>query len=143
MAEDKGVEGTGKQGRGPVYRERMAELGMLQNAYKIAQERTKDAQKRLAAVETRLATIDRELATIDGDLAKLKGEAETAEQRIQLAQDTAKGDVGQRIDPSRLVPTFERSVAEFRERPSSEKLGSVPSVGGGISNAPQQPRRTK
>ena len=143
LAEDKGVEGTGKQGRGPVYRERMAELGMLQNAYKIAQERTKDAQKRLAAVETRLAAIDRELATIDGDLAKLKGEAETAEQRIQLAQDTAKGDVGQRIDPSRLVPTFERSVAEFRERPSSEKLGSVQSICGDIYNALQQTPETK
>ena len=75
LAEDRGVEGTLKQGKGPVYRQRMAELGTLQDQYKIKQERTKDAQKRLVAVETRIAQIERELSTIDGDLAKLKGEA--------------------------------------------------------------------
>ena len=67
LAEDKGVEGTGKEGRGPVYRQRMGELNLLQNTYKIADERAKDAQKRLTAVEIRIAAIDRELATIDGD----------------------------------------------------------------------------
>lgn len=143
LAEDKGVEGTGKQGRGPMYRQRMGELTQLQNVYKIAEERTKDAQKRLLAVESRLSAIDRELATIDGDLAKLKGEAETAEQRITLAEETAKGDVGQRMDPSRLVPTFERTVAEFRERPSSEKLASVQSICGDIYSALQQTPETK
>ncbi len=143
LAEDKGVEGTGKQGRGPMYRQRMGELAQLQNVYKVAEERTKDAQKRLLAVESRLAAIDRELATIDGDLAKLKGEAETAEQRIALAEDTAKGDVGQRMDPSRLVPTFERTIAEFRERPSSEKLASVQSICGDIYSALQQTPETK
>ena len=49
LAEDRGVEGTLKQGKGPVYRQRMAELGTLQDQYKIKQERTKDAQKRLVA----------------------------------------------------------------------------------------------
>lgn len=125
MAEDKGVEGTGRQGRGPVYRQRMAELNLLQNAYKIAEERAKDAQKRLSSVESRLAAIDRELATIDGDLAKLKGEAETAEQRIALAEETVKEDSGLKLDPSRLVPSFERAIAEFRERPSSERLAAL------------------
>lgn len=143
LAEDKGVEGTGRQGRGPMYRQRMGELAQLQNVYKIAEERTKDAQKRLTAAESRLATIDRELATIDGDLAKLKGEAETAEQRISLAEDTAKGDVGQRMDPSRLVPTFERTIAEFRERPSSEKLATVQSICGDIYSALLQTPETK
>ncbi len=143
LAEDKGVEGTGKQGRGPMYRQRMAELGMLQNAYKIAEERTKDAQKRLNTVEGRLSSIDRELATIDGDLAKLKGEAETADQRIKLAEETAKEGLGQKMDPSRLVPTFERTVAEFRERPSSERLASVQSICGDIYSALQQTPETK
>lgn len=143
LAEDKGVEGTGKQGRGPVYRQRMGELGMLQNAYKIAEERTKDAQKRLATVESRLAAIDRELATIDGDLAKLKGEAETAEQRIKLAEETAKEGLGQKMDPSRLVPVFERTVGEFREKPSSERLTAVQSICGDIYGALQQTPETK
>ena len=95
------MEGSGKQGRGPLYRERMSELGLLQASVKIAEERFKDAQKRLTATETRLSTIDRELAMIDGDLAKLKGEAETAEQRIGLAEESAKADGGPKLDPTR------------------------------------------
>lgn len=143
LAEDKGVEGTGKQGRGPVYRQRMAELGLLQNTYKVAEERAKDAQKRLSTVESRLAAIDRELAALDGDLAKFKGEAETAEQRIALAQDTAKDDVGQRLDPSRLVPSFERSITEFRESPSSERLAGLQSLCSDIHGALQSTPETK
>ena len=73
MAEDRGVEGTGKVGRGPMYRQRVDELGKLQDYLKIGEERVKDAQKRLAGTETRIAQIKRELAAIDGDLAKLQG----------------------------------------------------------------------
>src|SRR5262249_17381360 len=47
MAENRGVEGTMKQGKGPVWRQRMAELGGLNDQYKIKEERTKDAYKRL------------------------------------------------------------------------------------------------
>ncbi len=141
MAEDKGVEGTGKEGRGPVYRQRMAEFGLLQNTYKIAEERMKDAQKRLASVDTRLTTIDRELAAIDGDLAKLKGEAETADQRIKLAEETAKDDTGPMLDPARLMPAFEKAKAEFREVPSTERLAKVQGlcsdIYGALSSTPE------
>lgn len=125
LAEDKGVEGTGKEGRGPVYRQRMSELNLLQNAAKIAEERTKDAQKRLSSAEQRLAMIDRELATLDGDLAKLKGEAETAEQRIKLAQDNAGDATVPVLDPARVMPAFEQARTEFRAQPTAEKLGQV------------------
>ena len=125
MGEDKGVEGTGKEGKGPVWRQRMSELNLLQNAVKIAEERMRDAQKRVTAIEARLTAIDRELAMIDGDLAKLKGEAETAEQRIRIAEDTVKNDDGPQLDAARLVPAFERSIADFREKPSTEKLADV------------------
>ncbi len=135
LAEDKGVEGTGKQGRGPVYRERMGEYALLQGAIKVAEERRKDSQKRLAATESRLAAIDRELAMIDGDLAKLKGEAETAEQRISLTEDAAKTDGGPKLDPSRLLPAFEQSVGEFRAGPTVEKLASVQRLCGDITGA--------
>ena len=145
MAEDKGVEGTGREGRGPVYRQRMGELNLLQNTYKIAEERMRDAQKRLAAVENRLVAIDSELATLDGDLAKLKGEAETAEQRIKLAEDTVKDDAGPKLDAARLVPAFERSVAEFREKPSTEQLARVQGlctdIYGALSATPETKNR--
>ena len=143
MAEDKGVEGTGKEGRGPVYRQRIAEFGLLQNTYKIAEERMKDAQKRLASVDTRLTTMDRELAAIDGDLAKLKGEAETAGERIKLAEDTAKDDTGPMLDPARLMPAFEKAKAEFREIPSTERLAKVQGLCGDIYGALSSTPETK
>ena len=144
MAEDKGVEGTGKEGRGPIYRQRMSELNLLQAAGKIAEERMKDAQKRLTGVETRLAAIDRELAMLDGDLAKLKGEAETADQRIKLAEDTAKGDTAApKLDPSRILPAFERAKADFRSGPTTARLNDLQRMCGDIAGALSSTPETK
>ena len=141
LAEGKGVEGTGKEGRGPVYRQRMGELNLFQGAVKIAEERMKDAQKRLSAVELRMTAIDRELAALDGDLAKLKGEAETADQRIKLAEGTAKDDTGPKLDPSRILPAFERAKADFRAGPTTERLAGLQKmcgdIGGALSSTPE------
>ncbi|MBS0253535.1 MAG: hypothetical protein JSR78_20960 [Proteobacteria bacterium] len=143
LAEDKGVEGSGKAGRGPLYRQRMGELATLQGAAQIAQERMTNAQKRLSAVETRLAAIDTELATLDGDLAKYKGEAQTAEQRIKLAQDSVQTDAGPKIDPSRILPLFERIRSEFRADPTVAHLNSVQQMCGDIYTAMQATPETK
>jgi hypothetical protein len=125
LAEDKGVEGTLKAGRGPIYRQRMAELATAQGAAQIAGERMKDAQKRLSTVESRLAAIDAELATLDGDLAKYKGEADTAKQRIALADDSAKDDSGPKIDPAKIMPAFDRAKSDFRANPDTARLATV------------------
>jgi hypothetical protein len=125
MAEAGGVEGTGKEGKGPMYRQRMDELAKLQAAVKIAEERTNDAKKRLVAVEARIASIEREQSALDGDLAKLKGEAETAEQRIKLTQEQLPSDAGARIDPSRITPAFDGARTQFRQDPSQAALGEV------------------
>jgi hypothetical protein len=143
LAEDKGVEGTLKAGRGPIYRQRMSELALLQAAAQISQERMKDAQKRLATVETRLSAIDTELATLDGDLAKYKGEAETAQQRIALAEDTSKDDGGPKVDPSRILPAFERAKSEFRAGPSATRLATVQKMCGDIYGALSATPETK
>ena len=54
-----------------MFRARMDELGKLQDAFKIQEDRVRDAQKRLSNVDTRVAQIERELAALDGDLATL------------------------------------------------------------------------
>ncbi|MGL4395788.1 MAG: hypothetical protein ACRCS9_04535, partial [Hyphomicrobium sp.] len=141
--EQKGVEGTGKEGRGPVYRQLLGELNKMQETAKIADERLKDAQKRLGTVETRLTAIDRELATIDGDLAKLKGEAETAEQRISIAQENVSGDTGPKLDPARLLPDFDRAKSQFLESPTSERLASLQSLCTDIQGAMSATPETK
>jgi hypothetical protein len=126
MAEDKGVEGTLKEGKGPIWRERMSELAKLQDYYKIGDERVKDAKKRLDVVETRISQIERELAAVDGDLAKLKGEEETAGQRIAMsAAVKTTADGAKPIDAARMLPTFEQARVDFRQKPSEQGLSDV------------------
>jgi hypothetical protein len=122
QAEDRGAEGTLKQGKGPMYRQLMAELARMQDAYKIQETRVRDSQQRLNAADTRIAQVERELAAVDGDIAKLKGEAETAQQRIKLTQESGAADNQPRIDPARVLPAFERARLEFRQEPTREKL---------------------
>ena len=143
MAEDRGVEGTLKQGKGPVYRQRLAELATLQDQYKIKQERTKDAQKRLNAVESRIAQIEREVSTIDGDLAKLKGETFTAEQRIKAAEAVDADDEGAKLDPARVLPAFERARVAFRQQPDTERLGALQAQCTHLVNAMASTQATK
>lgn len=125
MAEDKGVEGTLKVGKGPVYRERMGELGKLNDYYKIGELRVKDAKKRLDDVDTRISQIKTELAGIEGGLAKYKGEAVTAEQRIKATQDSAVEGEDKRLDPARALLAFDNARTDFRQEPTVEKLGKV------------------
>jgi len=143
LAEDRGVEGTLKQGKGPVYRQRMGELATLNDQYKIKQERTNDAHKRVAAVETRIAQIERELSTIDGDLAKMKGEAQTAERRIKAAEATHADDDSAKLDPARVLPAFERARSAFRQQPDTERLGALQQQCTNLVNAMASVQATK
>jgi hypothetical protein len=143
LAEDRGVEGTLKQGKGPVYRQRISELATLQDQYKIKQERAKDAQKRVSGVETRIAQIERELSAVDADLAKLKGEADTAEQRIKVQQTANADEEGSRLDPARVLPAFERARAAFRQQPDTERLAALQQQCGNLLNAMTSAQATK
>ena len=125
MAEERGAEGTLKQGKGPVYRQRMDEMARMNDAFKIQEDRVRDAQKRITSVDTRIAQIERELASVDGELAKYKGEAETAEQRIKLTQESSATDGRPRIDPARVLPAFENARVNFRQEPTVEKLTAL------------------
>ncbi len=126
MAEERGAEGTLKIGKGPVFRQRTAELEQLKDAIKIQEERVRDAQKRMSSADTRIAQLERELAAVDGDLAKLKGEAETAGQRIAAAEQNKTGDEdGPKVDPARVRVAFERALAEFRQDPTAERLSTL------------------
>ncbi len=126
MAEEKGVEGTLKEGRGPIYRQRMEELGKLRDYYKIGEQRVKDAQSRVGDVNGRIDQIKRELAGIDGSLAKLKGESDTAQQRIAAATATsAESEAAPKIDPARVLPEFEAARIDFRQKPDVAGLQNV------------------
>ena len=125
MAEARGVEGTGKIGEGAMFRARKAEEQTLKDKQKIAEERLRDAQKRFQQVETRLTQLESEMSIIDGDIAKMKGEAQTAEQRIKFAEDAKGAEEGPRLDPTRIIPAFEKARSEFRQTPKLEGLSQV------------------
>src|SRR4029079_3608102 len=132
-----------KQGKGPVYRQRMAEMATLQDQIKIKAERAKDAQKRLVTVETRISQIERELTTVDGDLAKLKGEAQTAEQRIKSTEAANTEEEGSKLDPARVLPAFERARAAFRQQPDTERLAALQQQCGNLLGAMSSTQATK
>jgi hypothetical protein len=143
-AESGGVEGTGRVGRGPAYRQRMEELDFLQRTLSTATEpRLKDAQKVRDQASARIVSINRELATINGEVAKYKGESQTAESRIKAAQDALTQDDGPKLDPARILPAFERARAEFRQTPRVEKLAELQRLCAGMLTAMSSTPATK
>jgi DNA repair exonuclease SbcCD ATPase subunit len=76
MAEEKGVEGSGKVGRGQFYRAAKGDEEKIQSELQVARERLKGHETRLNTISRGISTAKAELAQIDGSLANLKGEAE-------------------------------------------------------------------
>jgi hypothetical protein len=135
-AEDGGVEGTLKRGKGPVYRQRVAELEELQRKLTITDEpRLKEAQRQRDRVSVRIVGLNREIATVNGEIAKYKGEAKAAESRIQAAEASAGDGAGGRLDPARALPAFERARSAFRQQPDAEKLAVVQAQCGSLLGA--------
>jgi hypothetical protein len=135
-AEDGGVEGTKKRGRGPVYRQRMTELDELQRKLSITDEpRLREAQHQRDRASARIVSLKREIATINGEVAKYKGETFTADQRIKAAERGQQDTEGTRIDPARVLPAFERARAAFRQQPDVERLSAVQAQCGALLSA--------
>ena len=144
MAESKGVEGTLKVGKGPVYRQRVGDLGKLQDDFKIQDDRVKDAKKRLDTAESAHLADRARAGAIDGELAKYKGEEQTAGQRIRMAQENVAGqDAEQRVDPGRVLPAFETARAEFRQHPDASASPRCSSSARSFTVPCSQPTSTK
>ncbi|MBX9590368.1 MAG: hypothetical protein K2X43_13760 [Hyphomonadaceae bacterium] len=135
-AEDGGVEGTLKRGKGPIYRQRMAEVEELQRKLSITDEpRLREAQRQRDQVSARIVSLKREITTINGEVAKYKGEKQTAELRIKAAEATETDAEGPKVDPARVLPAFERARAAFRQHPDTERLAALQAQCGNLLNA--------
>ena len=135
-AEDGGVEGTLKPGKGPVWRQRMGEIDELRRRLALVEEpRLKEAQRRRDLASARIVSLKRELATIVGEVAKYKGQISTAEQRIKGAQAEADPAPGGRMDPGRALADFEHARAAFRGQPDAEKLAALQTLCGTLTGA--------
>jgi hypothetical protein len=137
-AEDGGVEGTLKRGKGPVYRQRVAELDELQRKLAITDEpRFKEAQRERDRASGRIVALKREIATINGEVAKYKGETKAAESRIKSVEASVGEADGSRLDPARALPAFERARIAFRQQPDADKLAVIQAQCGNLLAAMQ------
>ena len=147
-AEDGGIEGTLKPGKGPAWRQRLGELEELQRRLAVVEEpRLKEAQRERDIASARIVGLRREAATVASEVAKYKGQIAAAEHRIKVAQGDAAAPEGGPPEPGRALADFERTRAAFRRQPAAEKLAALQSLCGALVNvmtatpAAQEPAR--
>ena len=135
LAEEKGVEGSGKVGRGQFWRAAKAEEDKARAEIQIAKERLRGPEQRIETIDRRLAQIKGEMAQIDGDLAKLKGAEETTVQMIAVAKTGSASTNSDRFDPSAGVAALFRDRQEFRQTPERAVLARVQEQCSALINA--------
>ncbi|HEX6000141.1 MAG TPA: hypothetical protein VFZ16_12225 [Hyphomicrobiaceae bacterium] len=126
-AEGGGVEGSGKPGKGPIWRQRMAEVSDLQRKLQIADEpRLTAAQRQRDAASARIVGLKREIATIIAEAAKYKGVIRAAAHRIAATEtETGEGQQIRRTSAAHLVDAFERARSSFRQHPEAGTLATL------------------
>jgi hypothetical protein len=125
LAEEKGVEGTGKVGRGQFWRASKSDEAKIEAELQVAQDRLRNHESRLISIDKRTATIQAELAQIDGALAKLKGEERTATQMIDVAKPVEQRAGLGGFDPASAVSALERDRQAFRIEPKQSLLTGI------------------
>ncbi len=135
LAEERGVEGSGKAGRGPMWRAARAAFARISAELEVAKKRLAGHADRLSGLDKSIANYKAELAQIDGDLARLRGEADTAEQLIDVAQSSDASVKVVRVDPSSGIAALQKAVLVFRQTPTPENLASVQARCQSLKNA--------
>ena len=135
LAEERGVEGSLKIGRGPKYRESREAEALIRSRLEVARKRLKNAEDRLMNIDRQMASYKAELAQIDGDLAKLKGEAATAEQLIRVTKTNNGSRENASFDPAVGLAQLERARQSFHQSPAQETLIRIQSSCGTIHSA--------
>lgn len=143
LAEEKGVEGSLKVGRGQFYRASKAEQEKISSELQVARERLKSHETRLFGIDKRIASINGELAQVDGELAKRKGESDAVGQMIAIAQSGSRGENAARSDPASVAAALERERQSFRQRPLQEVLANLQSLCSSLQGASMKAARLR
>lgn len=122
LAEERGVEGSGKAGRGPLWREARANVTRVQAELEVAQRRLRGHMERLERIDSTISRGKEALAQIDSDLAQLKGEVSTADQLIQVSSTNTEENETRGFDPADGVTQLQTSRRNFQLEPTSNKL---------------------
>ncbi len=127
LAEEKGVGGSGRAGRGSKWRAQKALEEKLTSEVEIERQKLETRRERLTEIDEGIARIKSELATLDGELAKLLGQVLTAKELISAAEKRKAADTERVADPINVLPAFERARTRFREEPTSTALDQLQS----------------
>ncbi|MFM1815201.1 MAG: hypothetical protein RLZ98_1896 [Pseudomonadota bacterium] len=125
FAEEKGVEGSGKVGRGKFWRAAKEEETKIRSELQVARQRLDSHAARLDTIVSRIAAIKREQAEIDGEIAKYKGEAQTVNQMIEVARSDKAGEPALQSNPIALVAQLRRDRDAFRLDPQEQTLARI------------------
>jgi hypothetical protein len=135
-AEDGGVEGSLKPGKGPAWRQRMGELDELQRRLSLVEgPRLQEAQRQRDLASARIVSLKREIATLVGEVAKYKGQIAVAGHRVKAAQVEDDSGQGLRPELGRVLGELESARSAFRRQPDAEKLAALQTLCGTLLSA--------
>ncbi len=127
LAEAEGVGATGREGRGPKFREIQKVVKKLTIEADLIRGQLRAASGELASADKQIERLRGELVDIDARLAKLGAEAETAEQLIKLEAGKSAGATAPRLDAGQAVKALERERTRFREQPTKARFTALQS----------------
>ena len=138
LAEEKGVEGSLKVGKGQNYRARKGEETQISAELEVAKERYKGKKAAIDSIDKSIKTLEAELALVNGELEKLKSTASTAEQMIRVVEDQNKNENAPKFDPTGGLAQLERERVAFRQKPEQEGLQRIAALCGTLNSAIQE-----
>ena len=126
LAEDRGVEGTLKQGKGPVYRQRQVRA---RDAAGPVQDQAGAHQGRAEASRDGGDAHRPDRARAFHHRRRSRQAARARPRRPSSASRTPRPPTpttrGAKLDPARVLPAFERARTAFRQQPDTERLGAL------------------
>lgn len=125
LAEERGIGGSGRAGRGSKWRAEKALEDTLKAQAEIARSQLASRKARLTEADAAIAGLRSELATLDGELAKLTGEARTAASLASAAEAQRADNAGKTADPTAILPALEEARNAFRQSPTEGGLRAI------------------
>ncbi len=143
-AEAKGVGGTGRVGRGPIFRELNKVVTKLKIEISALNEQLKTAERALEELDRRRVRERARLVEIEQEIGKFKAQEQAAQEGIKVQESLRPADSGLKIDATGGLKTFEQELAKFRQKPARQTLTNIQQLCGQlISIVSQVPKLTE
>ncbi len=130
--EAQGVRGTGRAGRGPIYREKMKLVANLRLDAEELKGRMARLSRELGAMSDRQTAIEKRLAAISERLAALEVARKAAEKRLAVLESSRLGDLAANLDAAGGIETLEEIRIAFRREPKRADFDRIQKLCGSL-----------